>query len=237
MRVLVACESSGEVSSAFRARGHDAWSCDLLEADGDSRYHIQGDCFEALSSASWDLLIAHPPCTYLAISAAWAFKDGPYHQKVKPGTLVGADRRAAREDAIRFVEALWDAPVPRVAIENPVGAISSMSKLGKATQYIHPFEFGDNASKRTGLWLRGLMPLQPTKFIEPRMVCGCKHTFDFALGQYGCPNCEGEQGPAKQRWDNQTDSGQNKLGPSDDRWKVRSKTYAGIAEAMASQWG
>lgn len=223
MNILVMCESSGTVRDAFRKLGHNAWSCDLLEANPgtDATYHIQGDCFAAFDLLSEkmdiDLVIAHPPCTYLTISAAWAFTDGPYHQKVKPGTLVGAERRKAREDAIKFAEAIWNLPVPSVCIENPVGVLSTMSNLGKATQYIQPYDFGDDASKRTGLWLRGLAPLAPTKRFDGRIV------------EYN--------GKQVERWSNQTDSGQNALTPTDDRWKTRSKTYQGIADAMADQWG
>lgn len=124
MRVLVACEFSGTVRDAFRALGHDAWSCDLLPTEKPGA-HYQGDVRSVLGDG-WDLMIAHPPCTYLTNSAAWAFGDGPYHQQVKPGTLVGAARRAARDEAVSFVRALHDAPIARVVIENPVGALSTM---------------------------------------------------------------------------------------------------------------
>jgi hypothetical protein len=210
MRVLVGCEYSGRVRQAFRNLGHDAWSCDLLESEDDSRFHIQGDVLTLLSGG-WDLAIFHPPCTYLTCAAEWAYGDGPYHQKVKPDTLTGAARRAARREAIEFVQQLMDAPIPRIAIENPVGVLSS--EIRKPEQVIQPWMFGEDASKATCLWLKNLPPLTATGIVEPRIVGG------------------------KKRWGNQTDSGQNKLSPSADRWKLRSTTYQGIAQAMANQWG
>lgn len=210
MRVLVACEYSGRVRGAFRKRGHDAWSCDLLPSDDDSRFHIQGDCLGLLGD-NWDLMIAHPPCTYLTNSAEWAYSDGPYHQQVKPETLVGGGRREARRNAVGFVRLLLSAPIGRIAIENPVGVLSK--EIRKPEQIIQPWMFGDDASKATCLWLKDLPSLKPTKRIEPRIVDG------------------------KPRWANQSDSGQNRLTPKDDRWKVRSLTYQGIANAMAEQWG
>lgn len=209
MRVAVLCEFSGTVRDAFIRAGHDAISCDLLPTQVPGP-HYQGDCLNILEDG-WDLIIAHPDCTYLTNSAAWAFSDGPYHQKVKPGTLVGAARRSARDDALEFVQLLMKAPVERIAIENPVGAIGT--RILPATQYIHPHEYGHDASKKTGLWLKNLPPLQPTKHIAPRIVNG------------------------RPRWGNQTDSGQNKLTPSDTRWMDRARFFQGWADAMANQWG
>lgn len=210
MRVLVACEYSGRVRNAFKKKGVAAWSCDLLPADdGEQNYHFQGDVLKFLDM-DWDLIIAHPPCTYLTNSAEWAYKDGPYHQKVKPGTLVGKDRREAREDAINFFNQIWNADCKRICIENPIGV---MSRYIKPTQYIQPYEYGEDASKKTCLWLKGLPPLKPTKYVEPRIVDG------------------------KKRWGNQTDSGQNKMTPSDSRGHDRSLTPQGWADAMACQWG
>ena len=197
MNVLIACESSGHVREAFRARGHNAWSCDLLPADDSSPYHYQMDALDA-AMIGWDLVIAHPPCTYLCSS-------GLHWNKRVPG------RAEKTEQALEFVRKLMALDVPRLAIENPVGCIGT--RIRKADQYIQPYEFGHDASKNTGLWLKGLPPLLPTSFIMPRIVDG------------------------KPRWGNQTDSGQNRLAPSADRWKKRSQTYAGIAEAMADQWG
>lgn len=201
---------------AFRARGHAAWSCDLLAASGK---HIQADVRTILNDG-WDLAIFHPPCTYLTNSAEWAYKDPDfkrypgvgYHQKLKPGTLFGAARRKAREEALDEVRMLMDAPIPKKGIENPRGAIST--SIMKPTQIIQPNWFGDDASKATCLWLFDLLELEPTCFVPPRITAD-----------------------GKKRWANQTDSGQNRLGPSEDRWQLRSLTYQGIANAMASQWG
>lgn len=195
MKVLVACEFSGTVREAFRAMGHDAWSCDLLPA-ADGGKHIQGDVLEVLD-AGWDLMVAHPPCTFLnSAGMHW--------------TTRGKRDPEDTERALELVRALLAAPIKRIALENPVGVIST--RIRKPTQIVQPYQHGDDASKRTCLWLQGLPPLRPTKFVEPRMVDG------------------------KPRWANQTDSGQNRLGPSDDRWALRSITYPGIAAAMAAQW-
>lgn len=209
MKVLIACEASGVVRDAFIARGHDAMSCDLLPTERPGP-HYQGDV-KLIINDGWDLMIAHPDCTYLTNSAAWAFGDGPYHQKVKPGTLVGEARREARREAIAFVKMLMDAPIGKIAIENPVGSISTF--IRPADQYIQPYQFGHDASKKTGLWLKCLPLLQKTKLIDPRIVDG------------------------KPRWGNQTDSGQNKLTPGPMRWLDRARTYQGWADAMADQWG
>jgi len=162
---------------------------------------------------SWvpDLAIFHPSCTYLTISAAWAYGPGPYHQKVKPGTLVGEARVAARRQALADFQRLLDLDIERIAIENPVGVASTY--IRKPDQIVQPWWFGDDASKATCLWLKGLPLLTATKFVEPRMVNGWP------------------------RWANQTDSGQNKLTPSADRWKERSRTYPGLAAAIGEQWG
>ena len=197
MRILVACEYSGRVRDAFRAAGHDAWSCDLLPCDADPAYHLQGDVVPLLGDG-WDLMVAHPPCTYLCSS-------GLHWNKRVEG------RQAKTEAAIDFVRTLLSCPIPRVAIENPVGCIST--RVRKPDQTIQPWQFGHDASKATCLWLKELPLLRPTAIISPRMVAG------------------------RPRWANQTDSGQNRLGPSADRWKIRSETYSGIATAMAQQWG
>lgn len=198
MKVLVACESSGVVREAFRALGHDAWSCDLLPADDGSAYHYTGDAVDAARMNDWDLMIAHPPCDYLCSS-------GLHWNKRVQG------RAEKTEDAIRFVLSLMGVPIRLIAVENPVGRIGTA--IRPADQYIQPYEYGHDASKKTGLWLKGLPKLIGTKRIAGRMVNG------------------------KERWSNQTDSGQNRLPPSADRWKQRSKTYEGIAKAMADQWG
>lgn len=216
MKVLVGCEYSGRVRQAFRNLGHDAWSCDLLESEDDSRFHIQADVLTLLSGG-WDLAIFHPPCTYLTCSAEWAYGEPPFHQKIKDDTLFGEARREARREAIAFVEALYDAPIPRIAIENPVGVLSSAWR--EPDQFIQPYEYGDDASKKTCLWLKGLPPLKPTLFCAPRLV-KTKDGRSYIM-----------------RWSNQTDSGQNRESPGDDRWKIRSTTWKGWALAMAKQWG
>ena len=197
MRVLIACEYSGRVRDAFIAAGHDAMSCDLMPTDAPGP-HYQGDVLDVLDDG-WDLMIAHPPCTYLCGS-------GLHWNKRRP------ERAQMTEDALAFVRLLLDAPVPRIALENPVGIIST--RICKPDQIIQPYQFGDDASKATCLWLRGLAPLTPTKYVKPRITVA-----------------------GKRRWGNQTDSGQNRLPPTADRWKLRSETYQGIAQAMAHQWG
>ena len=197
MRVLVACEYSGTVRDAFIRAGHYALSCDLLPTDSAIGDHYQGNVLDILDHG-WDLMIAHPPCTYLCSS-------GLHWNKRIP------ERAQNTEEALEFVQVLLDAPMAKIALENPIGCISTRNR--KPDQTIQPYQFGDDASKATCLWLKGLPPLRPTQFVEPRMVNG------------------------KPRWANQTDSGQNRLPPSADRWKIRSETYVGIAEAMVAQWG
>ena len=216
MKVLVACEYSGAVREAFRKRGHHAVSCDLLDSDDGSEHHYKGDVRDIILDG-WDLMVAHPPCTYLSVSGMhW--------------TARGLRDPQLTEDALEFVQMLMNAPIDRIAIENPVSVISS--RIRKPDQIVNPYDFGHDASKKTCLWLKNLPLLKPTKFVPPRLVC-CGSVIE---DKYGCPNCNGEKA-AKPRWGNQTESGQNKLAPSDDRWKIRSKTYEGIAEAIAEQWG
>lgn len=180
MRVLVACEFSGVVRRAFRDRGHDAWS--WLPADDHSEFHIQGDVLHYLRD-DFDLMIAHPPCTHLAVSGARWFKDKQVEQAA----------------ALQFVRALLDAPIPMIALENPVSVISS--KIRKPSQVIQPWQFGHGETKATCLWLKNLPPLKPTEIVDGR------------------------------------EARVHKLPPSADRWKLRSITYQGIADAMADQWG
>lgn len=276
MRVLIACEYSGRVRDAFAAKGHDAWSCDLLDSDNGGK-HIKGsvlnildgwipvkfagDCLECdmcgepvcgdcgvhysdcdhpgpsqddayeyeiiegrlfarpLDNPHWDLMIAHPPCTYLTCSAEWAYKDRDQIKKnLSPDKLYGAKRREAREDAIKFFMSLADAPIEKIAIENPVGVISSRWRKPDCT--IQPYEFGEDASKKTCLWLKNLQPLKPT-------VRFCGRVVEWPRGS----------GKYVERFSNQIDSGQSNLAPSSDRWKIRSYTYQGWADAMANQWG
>ena len=193
LKVLVACEFSGTVRDAFNSLGDhiDAWSCDLLPTDKEGP-HIQGDVLKVLNNQDWDLIIAHPPCTHLSVSGAnlWA-------EKV-------ADGRQQR--AIAFCEAIYYSSCPHICLENPVGALSTRSKLGKPTQYVQPYEFGHAEQKKTGLWLKGLPKLKGTKFIDVSKL----------------PKKEVQR--------------LHFLGPSKDRWKLRSTTYQGIADAMAKQF-
>lgn len=200
MRVLVACEYSGTVRDAFIAAGHDAMSCDLLPTDAPGP-HYQGDVRDVIDDG-WDLMVAHPPCTYLSVSGMhW--------------TARGLRDPQLTEDALEFVRFLMAAPIWHIAIENPRSVIST--RIRPKDQAVQPYQFGHDASKDTWLWLKNLPPLAPTQYVEPRVV---EH-----------------KGKTVRRWANQTDSGQNRLPPSDDRWKIRSETYTGIAQAMAEQWG
>jgi len=193
MRVLVACEYSGTVRDAFLRAGHYAASCDLLPSESPLGDHYQGSVSDILDHG-WDLMIAHPPCTYLSVSGMhW--------------TTRGLRDPQLTEDALAFVRLLMDAPIERIAIENPVSVISS--RIRKPDQIVQPWWFGHDASKKTCLWLKSLPLLTPTDLLP---------------------------GDGKTRRGNQTASGQNKLPPSKDRWKIRSATYQGIADAMAAQW-
>lgn len=199
MKVLVACEFSGVVRDAFLVRGHDAWSCDLLPSDSGyfhgGRKHYQCDVRDVVQQGGWDLMIAHPPCTYVCSSGMHWTRRGLRDPKLT-------------EDAVEFVTFLLGCGIPRIALENPVGILST--RIRKPDQIIQPWQFGHPESKATCLWLKNLPPLLPTKVLSL---------------------------PASGRWNNQTPSGQNKLGPSADRWAKRSVTYSGIASAMAEQWG
>ena len=197
MRVLVACEYSGAVRDAFIRAGHYAASCDLLPSESPLGDHYQCNVLDIIDHG-WDLMVAHPPCTYLSSS-------GLHWNKRRP------EREQMTKYALQFVSQLMEVNIPRIAIENPIGCIST--QIRKPDQIIKPYQYGHDASKNTCLWLKGLPLLRPTQFVEPRLING------------------------KSRWANQTDSGQNKLTPSPDRWKIRSETYAGIAKAMAEQWG
>lgn len=190
MKVLVACEFSGRVRDAFIAEGHEAMSCDLLPSEVPGP-HYEGDIRDVLGDG-WDLMIAHPPCTHLAVSGARWFKE----------------KQAEQAEALAFIRTLLEAPIPRIALENPVSIISS--RIRKPDQIIQPYQFGHPESKKTCLWLKNLPLLQPTNILPL---------------------------PESGHWSNQTPSGQNRLGPSPDRWKERSRTYEGIASAMAQQWG
>ena len=201
MKILIACEYSGRVRDAFIGGGHEAMSCDLLPTDAPGP-HYQGNVFDIINDG-WDLMIAHPPCTYLSVSGMhW--------------TTRGLRDPQLTEDALTFVQRLMDAPIERIAVENPISVISS--RIRKPDQIISPYQFGHDASKKTCLWLKNLPLLTATQMVEPRIVI--------------TPSGK----PAK-RWGNQCDNyGQDKLPPSADRWKLRSATYQGIADAMAAQW-
>jgi hypothetical protein len=230
--VLIGYSACPLTRAAFQRAGHRAWTCDRLPARDNSPYHIKGNVWHVLYNFHWDFAVLHPMCTFLTISAAWAYTDGPYHQKVKPGTLVGAARRHAREVALQEVAAILKLPFP-VAMENP-GASFINKAIRSPDQIIQPHQFGDDASKATGLWLtHGTPQLVPTDYVPPRLVCSNGHSFPY--GRHKCPGCGCER--LLPRWANQTDSGQNRLTPSDDRWLERSKTYPGIAAAMGDQWG
>ena len=194
MKVLVACEYSGIVRDAFAAKGHDAWSCDILPTESPGN-HFQGDVLEHLDKG-WDLMIAHPPCTHLAVSGARWFTEGK-----KPWSL--------QEDALDFVRKLLDAPINKIALENPVSVIST--KIRKPNQIIQPFQFGHDVSKKTCLWLKNLPNLKPTKIVKPDIVE--KNGYKMS----------------RHHWET------FKL-PSKIRGKVRSRFYEGIANAMADQW-
>jgi hypothetical protein len=183
MRVLVACEYSGRVRDAFISKGHDAMSCDMLPTDAPGP-HYQGDVRDLLGLGIWDLMIAHPPCTHLAISGARHF---------------AAKKASGVQDyALDFVRLLLDAPIHRIALENPISIISS--RIRKPDQIIQPWQYGHGETKATCLWLKNLPKLQPTNIVEGR------------------------------------EARIHKMPPSADRWKERSRTFAGIADAMAGQW-
>jgi hypothetical protein len=219
MNILLAMEESGVVRDAFLARGHNAWSCDLLPSRGRAGNHLQGDVRWALDGAlhkypnvydirtgrspifiKWDMLIAFPDCTYLCSSGLHWNKRDPL-------------RAAMTEDALTMVRLLMTCSIPKKAIENSIGCIST--RIRKPDQIIQPYQFGDDASKATCLWLDGLapLPIDPAKRVPGRLVNG------------------------RERWANQTDSGQNRLGPSPTRARDRATTYPGIAKAMACTWG
>lgn len=242
MTVFIGMETSGALRRRFQALGHETYSCDVFPSeDGGEEMafgnglplgrHLIGDVFDTLDNLwatdLWpDLAIFHPTCTFLTSSAEWAFADPDYerypgvgyHQKVQPGTLVGEARREALND-VRRIMAL---PIRRKAIENPRGAIGTA--IRKPDQTIQPHMFGDDASKATCLWLYDLPKLRPTNRVDGRLV-------DDGRPQMGL------FGTGVERWSNQTDAGQNRLSPGDDRWKDRSRTFPSVADAMAATWG
>ena len=206
MKVLIACEESQTVCKAFRERGHEAYSCDILEpSGGHPEWHIQGDALKAIESQQWDIIIAHPPCTYLTVTGNRWYNVERYGEKA-------IQRYSDREEAMEFFMAIAEADCERIAIENPVGIMSS--RWRKSDQIIEPWQFGDPYEKKTCLWLKGLPKLIPTNIVEvpPRKT--------FASGR-SMPAWYAEA------W---------RL-PKAERAKLRSKTFPGIAKAMAEQWG
>jgi len=208
MKVLVACEYSGRVREAFRKLGHNALSCDFepTEIPGP---HYQGDVRDILYDG-WDLMIAHPPCTFLTNAQAWTFYhplDKHLERHLRRPHPKYPDRRQQQKDAISFFNLLYTAPIPKICLENPVMLGYCVEEIGPYAQTVQPNWFGEDASKRTCLWLKNLPALVKTNHI------------------------------IKKRYANQTPSGQNNLGPSPTRWKERSRTYQGLADAMAAQWG
>lgn len=203
MKVLVACEESQTVTKELRALGHEAYSCDLEPCSGGKPdWHIQGDAIAEAYSGKYDMLIAHPPCTYLTVTGNKWMK--PEFKDRLP------NRRRRRDDAIEFFKALCNAPIPKIAVENPVGIMSTVYR--KPDQYVHPYFFGDKHSKKTGFWLVGLPKLEPTEMVEPEMYI------------YN----DGRKDPM---WHVES----MKLPPK-ERARVRSRTFQGIAKAMAHQW-
>lgn len=203
MKILIACEYSGRVRDAFTAKGHDVTSCDFLPTERPGK-HYEGNVYDILYQDDWEMMIAHPDCTYLCSSGLH------WNNKIE-------GRAEKTEKALEFITDLWTCGIPKICLENPVGCINTRLKFMPRPQYIQPYNFGEDASKKTGLWLKGLRPLKATKQIEGRKVK--------------------KNGRIYRRWSNQTDSGQSNLGPSKTRGKDRSLTYQGIADAMAKQWG
>ena len=215
MKVLVACEESQAVTKAFRALGHEAYSCDIQPCSGGHpEWHIMGDVLEQLSKG-WDLMIAHPPCTFLSVSGArWMYhaddKHLPTSERIPHPKH--PHRRQYQREALDFVQALMDAPIPKIAVENPVSVISS--QIRKPDQIIQPWQFGHEATKKTCLWLKNLPKLEHTKVVE-------KGARVFS-----------KSGKSYPEWMNSARSL-----PDAERRKARSKTFSGMAEAMADQWG
>jgi hypothetical protein len=209
MRVLVACEHSGTVRDAFAKRGHDAMSCDLLDTDSPGN-HYKGDVRDVLPD-QWDMVIAHPDCTFLTVSGI--------HWNTNPKSYRFGGHQT--EDAVKFARMFIDGPetahIHKRVTENPISILST--RVRKPNQIIQPYQFGADASKATCFWLDGVDPL-----VIDRAARYPGRLVDW-------------KGKLVERWSNQTDSGQNKLAPSADRWKLRSKTYQGIADAMAERWG
>lgn len=211
MKILLACEYSNTVSKEFRKLGHTVISCDLLPNDEDNTNHYQGDVFDIINDG-FDMMIAHPPCTYLTIAGNGWFNEDKYGNAAK-------QRKIKRLEALEFFKKLWDAPIEKICIENPLGYINT--NFLKESQTIHPYYFGDSELKRTCLWLKNLpklISIPEDDLFNLKTYCN-KPTYDFI-----------DRSNKKRYF---TD----RLAPSRDRWKIRSKTFPGIARAMANQWG
>lgn len=220
MKVLVGCEYSGRIRNALRARGHAAWSCDLLPAEDGSPFHIQGDVFDLLG-LGWDFGIFHPSCQHLSVSGArwltdhWVHRggckgDGPHFRNMvslKCRWHDGTEKRAAQAEALAFVLKLWAAPIPKMAIENPISRLSTLWR--KPDQIVQPWWFGEPEFKGTCWWTRGLPNLTATNRLTP---------------------------PAKGTAEHRAWSKVHMMTPGPERWKDRSRTYQGIADAVAEQW-
>jgi len=216
MKILIACEESQAVCIEMRKLGHEAYSCDLLPCSGrHPEWHIQGDAIKEVYSGKYDMMIAFPPCTYLTVTANKWYKDQPPR---KSGTLVGGARRAAREKAIDFFMRLYNAPIDIIGLENPIGVMST--RFRKPNQIIQPFQFGHKERKSTCLWLKNLPNLTHTDMVEPISY--------IAAGKNYSPTHYNSK-----RSLNRLDC----LPPGAERSKLRSKTFPGIAKAMAEQWG
>ena len=209
MRILVACEESQAITKELRKLGHEAYSCDLLDCSGGHpEWHYKDDVFNVIDYG-WDMMIAHPPCTYLAVSGArWLYnKDGTKNQ----------DRWDKQKEALDFVQRLMDAPIDKIAIENPISVISS--NIRKPDQIVHPYMFGDKASKSTCFWLKNLPLLKPTNIVE-------KGEFVEWISKKGVKKKQ-----AKWFFD-----ALKKAKTKEERRTLRSKTFKGMAEAIAKQW-
>lgn len=204
MKVLIACEYSATVRDAFTEKGHDAWSCDLIPCEGDiAGNHLIMDndmhLKDTLYEQSWDLVIGHPPCLRLTNSVIWYIKQNNLYEEVRQAAI--------------FFNMILNCPAEKICVENPIQHGEARKYIRKYDQIIQPYNFGEDASKATCLWLKGLPKLENTEYFEPRLVV------------------------KEPQWGNQTDGGWNRLAPSPTRSKERARTYQGIADAMAEQWG
>ena len=222
-KILIACEESQTICKAFRKLGFEAFSCDLLPCSGGHpEWHYQQDVTEILNQ-KWDLIIAHPPCTYLTTANSYMSRGCSKYSAEKAIEL--------RKEAVDFFMLFANVDCKYIAIENPIGVMSKIYR--KPDQIIQPWQFGEPYSKSTCLWIKGLPKLKETSIAEfTHYRCKCGNVFEKKYGKYGC--CDY---PAKPRWKNQSPTGQNNVPPGKDQARIRSKTFDGIAEAIATQWG